>query len=281
MPENRSHSAKSFLKNCLAIVTLMTAATTMAKSNQLLYFILTKDNRAEKKTKTGFKTKNEAISVLKGSLWYVDDKEFQEMSRRSTALLHSAESKDLSLTCELQDITRLKDLEFYLLYALTTCKERDALHSDNRRFLEVTQLYEAWKEVSDICGNYPRVEARDERLLTDPIYGTLKYVGEIPSKSGFWFGIEMDTVCFNISSHLLHQLFSDIIQFYHLVVITSYFYLLSLLVLASNCNNVRCYTGMRKRIQWVATQSRPSRLKRAIIGNQCLCTYALQVGVIR
>lgn len=201
MPESRNHSLKNFLKNCLAIVALM-AATTMAKSNQL-FFILTKDNKAEKKTKAGFKTKNETIAVLKGSLWYVDDKEFNEMSRRSTALLHSAESKDLSLNCELQDITRLAGLEFYLLFALTTCKERDVLHSDNRRFREVTQLYDAWKEASGYNGSYPRVEVKDERLMSDPVSGTLKYVGKVPSKSGFWFGIEMDPVCWSIFSYII------------------------------------------------------------------------------
>lgn len=181
---------------------MLIAATTMAKSNQL-FFILTKDNQAEKKTKAGFKTKNETIAVLKGSLWYVDDREFNEMSRRSKALLHSAESKDLSLNCELQDITKLTVLEFHLLFALTTCKERDALHSDNRRFREVTQLCDAWKEASDYNRSYPRVEVKDERLVSDTVSGTLKYIGEIPSKSGFWFGIEMDPVCWRIFSYLL------------------------------------------------------------------------------
>lgn len=202
MPESRNYSLKNFPKNCLAIVALMAVATTMAKTNQLVYFILTRDNRAEKKTKAGFKTKNETIAVLKGSLWYVDDKEFLEMSRRSNAVLHSAECKDLSLTCELQDITKLTFLEFRLLFALTTCKERDALHSDNRRFLEVTWLCEACEEVSKFNGSYPRVEVRDERLMSDPVSGTLKYVGEIPSNSGFWFGIEMDPVCGSIFSYL-------------------------------------------------------------------------------
>lgn len=188
MPERYCRIGIGFL-NCIFI------ELTMAKPATPVYFILMRDNdRAERKVKTGIKTKTEQTSALKGSLWTVDSREFEVMSRKSTATLRSAESKDTSLTCELQDITKLTLLEFYLLLALTTCKERNAFHSDNRLMGESTKLYNSWKEATKMAGmELPRVEVRNDRF-EEVVTGVLKFVGEVPGRSGFWFGVEVDQV---------------------------------------------------------------------------------------
>lgn len=186
MPERYCRIGIGFL-NCIFI------ELTMAKPATPVYFILMRDNdRAERKVKTGIKTKTEQTSALKGSLWTVDSREFEVMSRKSTATLRSAELKDTSLTCELQDITKLTQVEFNLLLALTTCKERSAFHSDNRLMGESTKLYNSWKEATQMAGmELPRVEVRDDRF-EEVVTGVLKHVGEIRGRSGFWFGVEVD-----------------------------------------------------------------------------------------
>jgi len=81
--------------------------------------------------------------------------------------LHFAESDDITVRCRLQNVTRISDVEFDLLLALTTCKERDALYQQGKILREAVQLVEKWtpKSSGDLLdgSTFLRVDVVDEK----------------------------------------------------------------------------------------------------------------------
>ena len=87
--------------------------------------------------------------------------------------LHFAENDDISVRCRLQDVIRISDIEFDLLLALTTCKERDALHQQAKILREAVKLVEMWTPTTgDLLDGSTllRVDVVDEKGESFPGY---------------------------------------------------------------------------------------------------------------
>ena len=166
-------------------------------SKKRVYFILMHDRTASKKLKK-FSRPQSDKTVLAGSLWFMYDADFKKIDRSRSGgangrvTFRSAEEDDLSLNCGLQDVTKLTEVEFQLLLALTTCKQRLTIYAESEKVLrEGCRLFMEWESNPSAVH---LVEVIDEKSLKDKIAGTIKYVGPIPGRNGYWFGVELDEV---------------------------------------------------------------------------------------
>ena len=110
--------------------------------------------------------------------------------------MHSAESADLEVryrASRCKNETK-RESSFELLVALTTCK--DGTLPPPRR-----NTRDAGTHGGPVAGLHAgsegtpmRVLIVDEKGHEDDMMGAVKYVGEIPGRSGIWFGIELDPV---------------------------------------------------------------------------------------
>jgi len=80
--------------------------------------------------------------------------------------LASAENDGVVVRCDLQDIAQLSDIEYDLLLALTTCKERDALHQQERILRDAVRIIDDWRrqEAEDPSERQPiKIDIVDEK----------------------------------------------------------------------------------------------------------------------
>jgi len=177
----------------------------MASSSSLLqrekvYFILMKECVIEKRMKGSIFSKprdRDTGTALPGSLWYLTNSELKQVgtvNRSKNITFHSAEQTDSHLQItEWHDIIQLTNLEFELLQAVTTCKERAVIYKDNEGCLlhYVCQLYNTLQS--------PQHEAVFVEISVDAKdlerhKGELKYIGPVTGYTGYWFGIELQKV---------------------------------------------------------------------------------------
>lgn len=161
----------------------------------MTYFILMKECNMQKKMKGSIFSKsrdNETTVALPGSLWYLMSSEFTEICKRNIShiLFKSAEQAEYYMQMsELNDIIQLSDMEFEMLLAVTTCKERASIYKAN----EHNVLQYACK----ILNQWLKSKAAIYLDITDDgdcLTGELKYVGHIPGFIGYWFGVELPMV---------------------------------------------------------------------------------------
>ena len=138
-----------------------------------------------------------ALIALPGSLWYLTYSEFNQFNtipKNNKITLHSAEQADYELqVIEWHPLIKLSNVEFEMLSAVTTCKERAVVYKANEGGLLrcATQLYNILQSTQHEA---LFVEIAIDKDNQERLKGELKYIGPVPGFAGFWFGVEMQRV---------------------------------------------------------------------------------------
>ena len=148
------------------------------------HFILLHDHLAEKRDRSLLsRGKSDQTQALEGSLWYLSRADTLEKHRSRTITLHSHEFDGVILECEANHVERLNEKQFQILHALNNCKERSRLFHDKVWMSEAEHFQ---------VGSYVMIVNVNE--LPEKVPGRIRYVGELPTQTGTWFGVELSLV---------------------------------------------------------------------------------------
>ena len=198
----------------------------MAAAVETSFFIFTADKTVEKRG--GFLCFERTLrSAARGSLWISERKgvERRKVGGGSSdeVLLRSAEkNRGRRLTCDAEDVQKLDEIEFQLLLALPTCEERfDICVGQSARFKQICALgrlhlqsgsagdvvvevrckkdgTDGVLELKDIDSDAARkvhgTSFIDETGEDETFRGTIKYIGTLIDRKGFWFKIAVSFV---------------------------------------------------------------------------------------
>ena len=171
------------------------------------YYILTRDGVAREREIESFVVvvrSPPTCAALAGSLWQTSAASSSNATTTSegdhgsnSLSLQSVDNEHLQLECPRMDVARLKDVEYGLLLALTTCRERLELYADGGRLSDVCDVVAAWNSTAESGGNRLVVDVivDDDSSTPSSVPGTVKYVGQLPTtRRGIWFAVELDSV---------------------------------------------------------------------------------------
>ena len=148
------------------------------------HFILLREQLAEKRDRSLLsRGKSDQTQVLEGSLWYLSKSDSLEKLKGKTFTLHSYDYEGVVLECEPSNVEKLDDRDFHLLHALTNCKDRCRLFHDAQWMSEAAQFR---------VGSYVYIVNVNE--LPERVPAKIRYVGELVSRTGTWFGVELSAV---------------------------------------------------------------------------------------
>lgn len=175
------------------------ATAKMPQSSTKIYFILVSGleiaYKQETKSFHDFVVLDHPTPVIPGSFWFSLDVDCGSTSISGDQLLslQALEGEDiLTLTCARQAVERLQELEYHLLAALTTCRERLSLYNKEKdRFKAICELVRQWQLSAN---ENLTIDVIDEYGYPECIPGELKYVGPIPNRCGYWFGVKLSVV---------------------------------------------------------------------------------------
>lgn len=154
------------------------------------HFILLREQLAEKRDRSLLsRGKSDQTQVLEGSLWHLSKSDSLEKLRGKTITLHSHDYDGVVLETDPSNVEKLDEREFHLLYALNNCRERFRLFLDKQWLAEASHFAE---------GAYVYVVNVNE--LPERVPAKIQYVGELMSRTGTWFGVELSPVsCIDLS----------------------------------------------------------------------------------
>jgi hypothetical protein len=173
----------------------MACASLSLQSSRVIYFILLEERVAEKKTKGSLFTKtqkNEFVTVLPGSLWYAYETDISQHGANQVLDLLAVELPNCYMqTNSFSQLVQLTELQYNMLHAVATCRERAATFQLDRR-----------NQLDDACSLYQEVKAGGRLVNVDildedgrrQLKGNVKYAGSIPDLDGYWFAVELPMV---------------------------------------------------------------------------------------
>lgn len=125
-------------------------------------------------------TQQQQIPALEGSLWWADLLDPKQPSRT----FHSHEFEGDTLPdCPMSHVQRLSDHQFSLLSAVESCEERLKLFRDKNWFSDIEKI-----QVGSIVYVINVIEVPEKTPAK------VKYIGELPSQCGTWFGVVLSRV---------------------------------------------------------------------------------------
>ena len=150
-----------------------------------VYYILLRDQFAKEKSR-GLYDKSREVEVLRGSLWFSDDKTNDVQPSAKSIKLSAINDKEGVVTvliCASNEIARLTEEQCELLKPVPACSERYKVFQDKSWLSEIIQI----KENTTVY--VLKVESSSERLV-----GRVRHRGAVPDLPGIYFGVELSAV---------------------------------------------------------------------------------------